>query len=190
MERLLSFMWARPENQDTPLPGHRGWPALCRNHANRNLWSAVVSRSDIERKSTQNPEILPASLASPYLLNLCLTRRLSLQRVVCWVNGQPGVSAAPPVTVGCQCGTRRSFKSRSPAGQPVLDHLNSTLSVTPTAACLVTQAHTTLCTLCFYREIPLEFKWCKTVVSQLIKVLMSDVYSYINYNKANKVNTK
>lgn len=152
LERLLSFMWARPENQDAPLPGHRGRPALCRSHANSNLWSAIVSRSDIEKISSQDPEILPASLASPYLLNLCLTRRLSLQRVVCWVSGRPGASAAPPVTVGCHCGTRRSFESQSPVGQPVSGHLNSTLSVTPTAACPVTQAHNTVHFVCLLRN--------------------------------------
>lgn len=45
--------------------------------------SVICRRVQVGHRKNIQPEILPASLASPYLLNLCLTRRLSLQRVVC-----------------------------------------------------------------------------------------------------------
>lgn len=47
----------------------------------------------------------------------------------------------PHVAAAWQRGTKRSFESQSPVAQLVSGHLNNILSVTPTAACLVTQTH-------------------------------------------------
>lgn len=147
MELLLSFLRPWPEDKDTSLPGHRGRSFLCWHQAVRELWYAIMSRSDMEQVPTWTAENVPflGHIELPenffdiaYQFSTCVLR-VSLQWDVCWASGHPGVSAAPHVVAGHQCGTRQSFESQSLVGRLVLDHLNSTLSVTPTAACLVTQ---------------------------------------------------
>lgn len=72
------------------------------------------------------------SLPSVSSVSVCL------QLAVSWANGPPGVNAAPPVAAVCQLETRQLFKSENLVGCHVLDPLYKHLSVTPTAACLVT----------------------------------------------------